>query len=68
VAILAQGLKCEAHINQNYDVDGLRKSLPERLESLIAAKGDRMSGQQSRYAYAVADVLRLSFCISGVQS
>ena len=47
MAILAQGLKCEAHINQNYDVDGLRKSLPERLESLIAAKGDRMFGQQS---------------------
>ena len=39
--------ECEAHINQNYDVDGLRKSVPERLKSLIAAKGDMMSGQQS---------------------
>ena len=65
MAILAQGLKCEAHINQNYDVDGLRKSLPERLESLIAAKGDRMSANSRD---TVADVLRPSFCISGVQS
>ena len=34
--------QCEAHINKNYDVDGLCKAFPRRIEALIAAGGDRL--------------------------
>ena len=34
--------KCEAHINKNYDVDGLCRAFPRRIEALIAAGGDRL--------------------------
>ena len=34
--------KCEAHINKNYNVDGLCKAFPRRIEALIAAGGDRL--------------------------
>ena len=33
---------CEAYINTNYDVEGLCRSSPKRIESLIAANGDRL--------------------------
>ena len=34
--------QCEAHINKNYDVDGLCRAFPRRIEALIAAGGDRL--------------------------
>ena len=34
--------QCEAHINKNYNVDGLCKAFPRRIEALIAAGGDRL--------------------------
>ena len=34
--------KCEAHINKNYDVDGLCSAFPRRIEALLAAGGDRL--------------------------
>ena len=34
--------KCEAHINANYDVDGLSRSFGKRINQLIRAKGDRL--------------------------
>jgi hypothetical protein len=33
---------CERHINSQYDVDGLCKSLPRRIGELIDAEGDRL--------------------------
>ena len=33
---------CEAHINKNYDVDGLCRAFPRRIKALIAAGGDRL--------------------------
>ena len=33
---------CESHINANYDVDGLCRSLPRRVEELIQANGNRL--------------------------
>lgn len=30
------------HVNDNYDVDGLCRALPERLQMLVDAKGDRI--------------------------
>ena len=35
--------ECEDHINENYDVDGLCRSLPSRLAELKKVKGDRLS-------------------------
>ena len=29
--------KCEAHINKHYDVDGLCRAFPQRIEALIAS-------------------------------
>ena len=34
--------KCETHINNSYDVLGLCKAFPKRLDELIAAGGDRL--------------------------
>ena len=34
--------QCELHINKNYDVTGLCKAFPRRVEALIKAKGDRL--------------------------
>ena len=34
--------KCEAHINKTYDVVGLCKSFPKRLDALIDVGGDRL--------------------------
>ena len=43
-ALFAKLLKeCEAHINQNYDVDGLCKSFPSRIEALLKTRGDRLN-------------------------
>ena len=40
---LEKGLaECEAHINREYDVAGLCKSMPARLARLRAARGDRL--------------------------
>lgn len=33
---------CAAYINDNYDVEGLCKELPQRVESFLARKGDRI--------------------------
>ena len=33
---------CE-HINAHHDVDGLCRELPDRLQSLVDAEGDRIS-------------------------
>ena len=30
------------HVNANYDVEGLCRKLPERLQLLVDARGDRM--------------------------
>ena len=35
--------ECEDHINENYGVDGLCRSLPSRLAELKKVKGDRLS-------------------------
>ena len=34
--------RCELHINKNYDVTGLCKAFPRRIQALIKAKGDRL--------------------------
>ena len=34
--------QCELHINKNYDVAGLCKAFPRRIQALIKAKGDRL--------------------------
>ncbi len=34
--------ECEAYINKNYDVAGLCRGFPDRLDALVAAKGDRL--------------------------
>ena len=41
--LFAQKLrKCESHINANYDVDGLCRSFPSRIDDLVRSKGDRL--------------------------
>ena len=34
---------CAAYIHDNYEVDALCRSFPERLKALIAAGGERLS-------------------------
>ena len=34
--------KCAAHINKSYDVVGLCKAFPRRLDALMAAERDRL--------------------------
>ena len=42
-AAVVAGLRaCERHINNNYDVRGLCSSMPERLDELLQAEGDRL--------------------------
>lgn len=35
-------VKCAKHINENYDVEGLHKSLPDRIAKMIQLRGDRL--------------------------
>ena len=35
--------QCGDYINAHYDVDALCRSFPERLQALVAAKGERLS-------------------------
>ena len=34
---------CERHVNKYYDVDGLCRAFPKRVEDLIASGGDRLN-------------------------
>ena len=35
--------RCERHVNKNYDVSGLCRSFPQRVDDLIEAGGDRLN-------------------------